>query len=184
MARSRTKSEPAWIDVRDVLANFDRAGLVGLLHDLYAASKDTRTFLHSRFGLVPDVLKPYKETISRWVSPDVFRNQNTSIVKARQAISEYKKAVGESAGLAELMVFFCEQAAGFCSEFGNDDEGYYAALVRMYEQALKIAVTLNDVEREALFARLEQVRGLGHNCGYGVGEDMDFLFTKHTDRLT
>jgi hypothetical protein len=42
-------------------------------------------------------------------------------------------AVGEPAGLAELMVFYCEQAAGFCSDIGNDDEGYFDALVRMFE---------------------------------------------------
>jgi hypothetical protein len=36
----------------------------------------------------------------------------------------------------ELMVFFCERGAGFCREFGVDDEAFMAALVRMFEQAL------------------------------------------------
>jgi hypothetical protein len=60
----------------------------------------------------------------------VLRKQNTSVSRAKQAISDYKKAVGQPEGLAELMVFYCEQAAGFCSDTGNDDEGYFDALVR------------------------------------------------------
>ncbi len=39
---------------------------MGLVQDLYAAHKDNQTFLHTRFGLGKDVLKPYKETLERW----------------------------------------------------------------------------------------------------------------------
>ena len=47
---------PTWYDVKAKLANFDRAGLFGLLQDLYAASKDNQAFLHARFSLSDDVL--------------------------------------------------------------------------------------------------------------------------------
>ena len=97
---------------------------MGLIQDLYAANKENRMFLHARFDLGNDGLKPYKETIDRWLWPDVLRNQDASVVKAKQAISSYKKAVGEPAGLAELMVFYCERAVGFCSDVGYQDEGY------------------------------------------------------------
>jgi hypothetical protein len=86
---------------------------------------DNQTFLHSRFGLGEDVLEPYKKIIDRWLWPDVFRKQDTSVSQAKRAISDYKKAVGDPEGLAELMVFYCEQAAGFCSDIANDDEGYF-----------------------------------------------------------
>jgi hypothetical protein len=104
-------------------------GLIGLIQDLYDAHKDNQTFLQTRFGLGEDVLKPYKQTLDRWLWPDVLRNQDISVAKAKQAISSYRKAIGEPAGLAELMVFFCESAAGFCNEVGNQDEGYLDALV-------------------------------------------------------
>ena len=84
------------------------------------------------------VLKPYKETLDRWLWPDVLRNQDTSVVKAKQAISSYKKAIGDSVGLAELMVFYCERAAGFCCDVGYPDDSYFNALVRMFEQVLEI----------------------------------------------
>jgi hypothetical protein len=178
----RAAAEPTWTDVKLRLASLDRKGLLRLVQDLYAAHKDNRTFLHARFGLGEDVLKPYKQTIDRWMWPDVLRRQDTSVVKAKQAIASYKKAVGEPAGVAELMVFYCERAAGFCDDILNEDENYFAALVRMFEQAFKIANTLPAGSGEALIARLDRVRNIGQRLGYGVGDDMNFVFAKYTRR--
>ena len=106
------------------MAGFDRDGLLKLVQDLYAGSKDNQFFLHTRFGFGGDVLDPYKATISRWPTisrwlwPDMFKKQDTSVAKARKAIADYRNAVGQLAGLAELMVFHCEQAAGFSQDVG------------------------------------------------------------------
>lgn len=180
MIRGQSKSQPTWKDVKARLESFDRIALLGLVHDLYAAHKDNQTFLHARLGLEKDVLKPYKQKIDRWLWPDVLRNQETSVAKAKQAISHYQKAVGEPAGLAELRVFYCELAADFCKEFGNDDVDYLNALVRMFEQALNTAKTLPAESREALLDRLDQVRDLSRNFGYGVADAMDDIFAEHT----
>jgi hypothetical protein len=138
-----------------------------------------QAFLHARFGVGADVLKPYKETIERWLWPDVLRNQDTSVAKAKQAISSYRKAVGEPGGLAELMVFYCEQAAGYCSDIGYQDDGYFDALVRMFEQALTITDQLPASDCGALIARLDRVRLVSHNFGYGVGDNMDSMLAKY-----
>jgi hypothetical protein len=173
MPRHQEGSQPTWKDVKAQLSSFDRLGLLGLIQDLYVAHKDNQTFLHARFGLGKDILKPYKETLDRWLWPDVLRNQDTSVVKAKQAISSFKKAVGDLAGLAELMVFYCERAAGFCNDLGYQDEAYFDALVRMFKQALKTIAQLPSSDRNALIARLDRVRIISHNFGYGVGDDMD-----------
>jgi hypothetical protein len=178
MAKRKSKSQPTWTDVKAKLVAFDRAALLGLIQSLYTAHKDNQTFLHARFGLAKDVLEPYKKTIDRWLWPDLFRKQNTSVSQAKRAISDYKKAVGDPEGLAELMVFYCERAAGFCSDVSNDDEGYFDALVRMFEQALKIANTLSVERRDDLVARLDRVRRISHEFGYGVGDSMDSLLSK------
>ena len=185
MNQRPSKSQPRWTDVKGKLTSFDRTALLGLIQDLYSAHNDNQTFLHARFGLGEDPLEPYKETLDRWLWPDPFSRQDTSVLKAKQAISDYKKAVGEPAGLAELMVFYCEQAAGFASDVSYQDESYFNALVRMFEQALRIATTLPATGRDALFARLDRVRTISHKCGYGVGDDMDSIlttYTKHSGR--
>ena len=110
----------------------------------------------------------------------MFKNQSTSVAKAKKAISDYKKAIGQPAGLADLMVFYCERAAGFSNDVGLQDEGYFNALVRMFEQALKVIGTLPASDRLELFARLDAVRRTSHNFGFGVGDDMDVLLDDHT----
>ena len=45
----------------------------------------------------------------------------------------------------------------------------------MFEQALKTKAQLSSSERDPLIARLNRVRVISHNFGYGVGDDMDSL---------
>jgi hypothetical protein len=182
MARRQPPSKTSWTDVKRELASFDRPGLLGLIQDLYAANKDNQAFLHTRFGLGGNVLKPYKEALDRWLYPDVFRNQETSVSKAKQAISSYKKAVSQPAGLAALTVYYCERAAEFCSEYGYDDVGYFDALIGMFEQALQAIAPLSDGDRDPLLARLEEVRDTSHSFGYGVGDEMDTVLGEYANR--
>ena len=128
MVRSKNAS-PAWNDVRTVLLDFDRAGLRGLVQDLYTASKDNRAFLHARLGLGHDQLQPFKANISTWICPDLMNNQSVSVSKAKKAIADYKKAIGRPEGMAELSVFYCEEAFGFLESCSMEDESYFAALV-------------------------------------------------------
>jgi hypothetical protein len=175
----KKSAKPSWVDIKAQLSAFDRAGLLGLVQDLYAASKGNQAFLHARFGLGNNVLKPYKSVIDTCVWPDVFKNQMVSVSKAKKAISDYKNAVGRPEGVAELMVFYCERAAGFCDDIGMEDDAYFAALVRMYEQALKSLVGLPDDDRDVFIARLDAVRSVCANFGYGVSDDVNALFADH-----
>jgi tetratricopeptide (TPR) repeat protein len=178
MAKRQSKSKPTWVDVKAKLVRFDRAALLNLVQNLYAAHKNNQAFLHARLGLGEDALEPYKKTIDRWLWPDVFRHQDTSVSKAKQAISDYKKALGDPEGMAELMVFYCERATGFSKGLSHDDAGYFDALVRMFEQALKTTNTLAGNIRIGLFSRLNRVRNISHEFGYGVRDDMDVLFSE------
>jgi hypothetical protein len=173
--KSAKAPRPTWSDVKARLADFDRAGLMGLVQDLYAASKDNQAFLHARFSLSDDALKPYKAAIDRWLWPDMFKSQSTSVANAKKAISDYKKAIGHRKDLADLMVFYCERGAGFSNDVGLQDEGYFNALVRMFDQALKVIGTLPASDSPEFLARLDAVRRTSHNFGYGVDDDMDGL---------
>jgi len=179
--KAAKSSQPNWSTVKASLVGYDRAGLLGLVQDLYAASKDNQAFLHARLHLGADVLQPYKAAIVRWLWPDVLKNQDTSVAKAKMAIADYKKASGTAEGMAELMVCYCEHAAGFSRDVGLQDEGYFDALVRMFEQSLKVIATLRPVQCPPLLARLDAVRRASHDFGYGVGDDMDDLLAEHGD---
>ena len=62
---------------------------------------------------VEDQLRPFKAIISRWISPDLMKGEPISVSKAKKAIADYKKANGRPAGMAELSIFYCEEAFGF-----------------------------------------------------------------------
>ncbi len=171
------KATPTWSDVKTKLIDFDRAGLMGLVQDLYAANKDIKAFLHARFDLGDDPLEPYKDVITSWINPLDLRSP-ISVSKAKKAISDYKKAQGQPNGLAELTVFYCEEVFNFLAGCGMEDEGYYDALVRMFEQALKHVLALPKSQQAKFIARLNQVRLLGGNVGWGVGGDLDHFWTE------
>ena len=98
--------------------------------------------------------------------------------KAKKAISDYKKALGQPEGLAELTVFYCEEVFDFLAGCGMDDEGFYDALVRMFEQALKYVLALPKGQQAAFLGRLDRVRQLGQNVGWGVGDGFDHFWSE------
>jgi hypothetical protein len=170
------KASPTWSDVRTALLDFDRAGLRGLVQDLYTASKDNQAFLHARLGLGHDQLQPFKACISKWICPDVMKNQPVSVSKAKKAIADYKKAIGRPEGMAELSTFYCEEALGFLESCSMEDEGYFAALIRMYGQSLEFVSMLPPAERTTYLERLDKLRSRARNVGWGVEEELNGLW--------
>jgi hypothetical protein len=167
---------PTWSDVRAALLDFDRAGLRGLVQDLYTASKDNRAFLHARLGLGHDQLKPFKGSISKWISPDIMKGQPISVSKAKKAIADYKKAIGRPNGMAELSIFYCEEAFGFLESCSIEDEAYFAALIRMYGRSIEFVSRLPPAERGCYIARLDKLRSRGRNVGWAVEEEFNGLW--------
>jgi hypothetical protein len=180
MAAKNTNGKPGWGKVKSHISEFDHAGLVELIHDLYDASNENRLFLHARFGLGEDTLGPYKNLIERWVSPDNPKSdRDISVSKALKAISDYKKAVGHPEGLAELMVFYCEQAASFTLNFGMEGDTWFSSLVRTYANALQVTTTLPPERQEPLLTRLDRVREMCSDLGWGVGDDVNQLWADY-----
>ena len=172
VAKNKSAS-PTWADVKAFLLTFDRTGLQGLVQDLYAASKDNQAFLHARFGLGPDELGPYKATISRWINPDLMKNQTVSVSRAKKAIANYNKAIGRPEGLAELSVFFCEEAFSFVESCSFSDERYFVALIRMYDQSVNFVLSLPLAERPAYVERLAKLRSRAKHLGWGVEDELN-----------
>ena len=103
----------------------------------------------------------------------MMKGQEVSVAKAKKAISDYKRANGLPQGVAELSIFYCEEALTLLSGCGMDDEGYYVALVRMFEQALTVVDALPASERARFCARLDPLRSKAGNLGWGVKDAFD-----------
>jgi hypothetical protein len=170
------KASPTWIDVKAALGAFDRAGLFGVVQDLYAVGKDNQAFLHARLGLGRDQLQVYKARISTWICPDIMRDEPVSVSKAKKAIADYKKAIGRLEGLAELSIFYCEEAFGFLESCGMEDENYFVALIRMYDNALACVLKLPPTERLTYIERLDKLRLRSRSVGWGVEDNVNDLW--------
>ena len=61
-----------------------------------------------------------------------MKNQTVSVSNAKKAIADYNKAIGRPEGLAELSIFFCEEAFSFVEGCSFSDDQYFVALRRCW----------------------------------------------------
>lgn len=131
-----TSKKPTWRDVKKVIGQWPSDDLVGLLQDLYRFDAANADFLHVRLLSTTtgeDGLEPYRERIRKAVSPAQPWKQDVRLAEGRKAISDYKKAAGDTRGLLTLMVFYVQCGNDFTLEFGDIDETFYDSLCSMVE---------------------------------------------------
>jgi hypothetical protein len=105
-----------------------------------------------------------------------MNNQPISVSKAKKAIADYKKAIGRPEGMAELSIFYCEEAFVFLESCSMEDESYFAALIRMYGRSLEFVSSLPPAERTTYIERLDKLRSRGKGIGWGVEEELNSLW--------
>jgi hypothetical protein len=163
---------PSWSDVKKSIALVDRSELIQLIAGLYRLSKGNRDFLHARFSIGEDPIGPYTRIIEEGMFPDVFKNKPVQISTAKKAINEYSRAVGDASGEAELMTYFVECGNQFTVEYGDIDEGFYDALLRMYARAINKVLSLPDEEHKEYRERLRRVMVTSDRIGWGYHDGL------------
>ena len=166
------KAGASWSDVKNKVTKLDAPQLVNLVADLYRLSKENQAFLHARLAVAQDPLEFYKKIIDECMYPDVHKNKPIQIAKAKKAISDYSKAVGDALGEAELMTFFVEQGNALTIDYGDIDEGFYAALNLMYRRALDKVCSLPDASQDAFKVRLEAIMRSSAHIGWGYHDEL------------
>ena len=171
MTTTKTRG-PSWADVKESIASLDRSDLIQLIAGLYRLSKGNRDFLHARFSIGDDPIGPYKKVIQDCMFPDVFKNKPIQISRAKKAINEYSKALGDAKGEAELMTYFVECGNQFTVEFGDIDEGFYDALLRMYARAINKVLALPEEEQHEFRERLKTIMATSNKIGWGYHDGL------------
>jgi hypothetical protein len=181
-----TKSKmgnPTWSNVKAAVTNLDEQQLVGLVADLYRFSKENQAFLHARFSVVDDPLAPFKETIDECMYPDIFKNKPIQIAKAKKAINDYSKAVGDPLGEAELMTFFVECGNQYTVDLGDIDEKFYDALNRMYRRSIEKVLSLPSEQQSEFKVRLKAIMTSSAKIGWGYHDQLqqDYYYVLAAD---
>ena len=162
----------AWPDVKESIALLDKKELIQLIASLYRLCGGNRDFLHARFSIGDDPIAPYKKVIEECMFPDVMKNKPIKISTPKKAISEYSKAVGDAKGEAELMPYFVELGNKFTVEFGDMDEGFYDALLRMYQRTIKKILSLPEEEQHEFRERLRTITVISDGIGWGYHDNL------------
>ncbi|MBL7178077.1 MAG: hypothetical protein ISS66_19810 [Desulfobacteraceae bacterium] len=150
--------------------------ILQLVRDLYQLSKTNKEFLHARFLVGDDPLKPYKDTIKDSMYPDVMRDKPLRISRAKRAISEYSKAADDLKGEAELMVFFVECGNRFTIELGDIDANFYDSLTLMYDKAIDMILSLKDEDQHQFKRRLKLIMDSSSGIGWGYHDELCDLY--------
>ena len=176
MVAKRKSSRPTWSDVKASVADIEQGKLIQIIGDLYRLSKENQDFLHTRFSIGDDPLKPYKQIIKACMYPDVMSNKPIRIQEAKQAISKYSKAIGDRLGEAELMIYFIECGNEFTVDLGDIDEGFYNALLGMYDRAIGKILKLPKEERNEFRKRMEKIMVSSEGMGWGYYDGLCDLY--------
>ena len=176
MRGKKTKRIATWSDVKKTISNFGHTELLNLITDLYHLSSDNKNFLQTRFSLVEDPLSPYKKIIKDCLYPDVMHDKPLSIAKAKKAISQYEKAIGETKGLVELMIYFVECGNSFTVDYGDINEDFYLALFRMYDKAIDTLFSLDEDTIQAYQPLFRKIMESSSGIGWGYHDDLCDLY--------
>jgi len=171
-----------WIDLRARLETFDRAGLVGLIADLYEASPANRRYLDSRLFPQSGAIEEYRRMVMAAIYPDPFSQRRVSVRDASAAIAEYRRATGDVAGAVDLMLTFVEAGTEQAADLGYGDDSYFNALQTKLNTIARLFDELPASARAATISRLRQVRNRGKNIGWGYGDLLDDVVTRIESR--
>jgi hypothetical protein len=153
--------------IKKALAKHDRQALVALVGELYALSAQNRDFLDARFAEGDSVLQRYKKTIHDALYPYFMSSDPVSFRDAKNAISDYRKALGEEVGIAELFVYAAECGNQFTCDYGDIDESFYDSLIRMFDSAVKHVSALDAKAARPFVARLAVIVKKAEGIGWG-----------------
>jgi hypothetical protein len=169
----KTDQKPGgWITLRQKLATLEKPALIALLHNLFELAGVNRDFMHARFdtGREADAaLEKYRGKIVAQFFPARGEGQ-LKMGETHRAVSDYRKATGNLAGTAELLMTYIENATRFTDEFGDIDAPFYNSI----ESALDELAALLRGEARGLYPqfreRLADVEQIAGDMGWGFGE--------------
>jgi hypothetical protein len=166
------KRSATWAQVKGGLDGMDRAGLLGVIQNLYESAEANRRFLHARFVPAALALEEYRRLVRTAVFPDPFSQRPIRLRDATATITEYKRATGDLAGTVDLMLEFIEAGTEQAADLGYGEDAYFAALERKVREVVQSLDALAEADRDAATARLLKLGEYQGTIGWGY---CDFL---------
>jgi hypothetical protein len=166
----KSKNAATWSNVKTTLSSMDRAGLVGVIRDLYEASSSNRRFLHARFVPAAATLDEYRDLVAKAVFPDPLSNRPIRLRDAAATITDYKRSTGNLSGVVDLLLTFVEAGTEQAADLGYGDDAYFLTLERKVDDAVSLLDALPADARSQAEARLRRLAKYQDKIGWGYGD--------------
>jgi hypothetical protein len=166
----RSKKPASWSNVKATLSSMDRAGLVGVIRDLYDVSPANRRFLHARFVPAAATLDEYRDLVDKAVFPDPLSQRPIRLRDAAAAITDYKRSTGDLVGVVDLLLTFVEAGTEQAAALGYGNETYFSTLERKLAEAVSLLDGLPDEARGKAVARFIRLGKYHDKIGWGYGD--------------
>lgn len=161
--------------VKSVLASMDKGEIIEAVLELYSSRKEAKEWLD--YFAEPDEkkkLEEYKAIIGEEFYPRKRRQAKARFSVCRKALSDFKKMKPSEEAVAELMVFYMENACEFAYDCGDMWEQYYDSVQGNFKK------TLLYIVKNGLWgkydARLKQCVDWSADCGCGFTDSMEDLY--------
>ena len=171
MTKTNTKPD-GWRAVRAQLATWEKPALLALVKDLYEVAGVNRDLVDARCH-TGDPSEAPLEKYRNQIVQQFFPTRGFGKLKlgeARKAIRDYRKATGNLAGTAELLLTYVENGTKFTSEYGDIDERFYSSV----ESALEELAALLRGQARGLYPkfcdRLADVKEMASGIGWGFSD--------------
>ena len=164
------QKQPTWTDVKEVLSGMRPEELINTINDLYKLRPENKNFLQIRYRLIESPLDDYKKKILNAINPT--GNTKISFKIARQAVDDYKNATGDPEGVAELMVYYCEECAASIKSLGLWEQ-YANGTMNIWRDTLRHIQKLPQQQYIEFWERLAIAQRRIGSTGWGVSDYVD-----------
>jgi hypothetical protein len=166
-----------WSDIRKILQSSSQTELVELIKKLHELSPENKAFLRTHLMPGqgdPEFLAECRQKIIKAIYPPVKFPDYPRFGEARKILRTYTKTTGDLHGSVDLMLIYVETGTRYTNDFGDIDERFYEALVKMLDEALEtiqkapIGRALYDEFHLRFLNLVYETRGIG----WGYGDDV------------
>ena len=175
------KKSTGWSSIRQQIKDWPQPALLGLVKDLHDASAANRDFLQARVQAEDDrgeALEKYRARIVEQFFPRRGFGK-LKLAEARKAIRDYRKATGNLAGTAELMLTYVENGTRFTREYGDINEPFYNSLDSVLAELVQLLIKEGAAWYPRFQDRLLKVEADASHIGWGycdtVHEQVELL---------
>ncbi len=152
--------------LKSFLMSKDKDEIIKLVLDLYSARKEAKEYLD--FFAEPNEeqkLEQYKHIIREEFYPSGKRQPKPRLSVCRKALSDFKKLNPSEESIAELMVFYMENACQFTHDYGDMWEQYYDSVEGNFDRTLRYIVLYDLWDKYD--SRINQCLQWASRCGWG-----------------